>query len=350
MSKVATTTAVEDIEEEDNNLVPNTDGESVQNQGMPSSSSSSEAEDQKWKVFLTKIDKLDHLDCILNSKVRYDDMVSIGKKSASVLSSLLKELDGIPLGDRVTIINGLLDAQYHHHCFANEIENKSENDKDTTTENILYLIPGINIIYDAIFDETPSLDSIKETLNLLGIIGALVYAVVVTLPLAFDYEVYEGVIERWGEGGIYGNCWINGYYQIEYFNQTTTWASTLTFVSVVLVILHYFALVNTRLKTQEELNIWWYWTRWIILLTFVALVTGIINGFRALQNLSEWNIPNQHAINQDCSEELKSANNPWGYNARFVFATMCCCLIPGLIILSCAIASKHRHCSKTTQE
>ncbi len=61
-----------------------------------------------------------------------------------------------------------------------------EEDAEPKSVSIAAFIPFINIVYDFFFDETPSVEAMKETLNLLGVMGALIFTIVITIPLSFD--------------------------------------------------------------------------------------------------------------------------------------------------------------------
>ena len=72
------------------------------------------------------------------------------------------------------------------------------------------LIPFINLIHDLIFDEsTPSPESAKALLDILGLLNALLLASETGLLAAFSYSDLESVDIRFSNStdGSYGTYW-----------------------------------------------------------------------------------------------------------------------------------------------
>lgn len=198
-------------------------------------------------------------------------------------------------------------------------------------------IPVVNVVYDFFFDEPPSVDTMKETLNLIGVMGALIFTVVIAIPLSFDYDTYESMLERWAPGGVYENCWVDGYFEMEYFVLVTSISIAFAFTTVVLVIFVYVILVNTRMDTTAARTAWWRWVRWLYALIIGLLVGSCITSFMALGNLTEWNVPNRSVIESprnDCSSDLlKTSDNIWG--RRSIATSAICggfCVVAALIV------------------
>lgn len=198
-------------------------------------------------------------------------------------------------------------------------------------------IPFVNVFYDFFFDEAPTVETMKETLNLIGVMGALIFTVVIAIPLSFDYETYEAMVERWKIGGVYGNCWVDGYFEMEYFVLVTSISIAFAFTTVVLVIFVYVILANTRMDTLAARTAWWRWVRWLYAMIIGVLIGSCITSFMALGNLTEWNVPNRSVIDSPsnaCSKSLiSSSNNIWGQ--RSIATTAICggfCVVAGLIV------------------
>eukprot|EP00438_Fugacium_kawagutii_P014196 Skav207962 [mRNA] locus=scaffold108:592733:595848:+ [translate_table: standard] len=49
-------------------------------------------------------------------------------------------------------------------------------------------VPFFNIFYDIFFNGTPSVDAIKDSLNVQALLSALLIAIVISYPGAFDYD------------------------------------------------------------------------------------------------------------------------------------------------------------------
>lgn len=198
-------------------------------------------------------------------------------------------------------------------------------------------IPLVNVFYDFFFDEAPTVETMKETLNLIGVMGALIFTVVIAVPLSFDYDTYEAMLERWAVGGVYGNCWVDGYFEMEYFVLVTSISIAFAFTTVVLVIFVYVILANTRMDTLAARTAWWRWVRWLYALIIGVLIGSCITTFMALGNLTEWNVPNRSVIESPgnvCSKMLlTTSSNIWGQ--RSIATSAICggfCAVAGLIV------------------
>jgi hypothetical protein len=216
--------------------------------------------------------------------------------------------------------------------------------EDVTSLSIAAFIPFVNIIYDFFFDETPTLDAMKETLNLLGVMGTLIFTIVVTIPLSYDYDAYESMLERWSDSGAYANCWVGGFSELNYFINMTSISIAFAFITVVLVLFVYVVLVNSSFNSPEELTVWWLYTRWLYGFIFATLTLSCVTSFFALGNIIEWSVPNEHVLRSatnDCPLSLKtSPGNPMGF--RNVFTNWICgvSLCSAGLILSMAIRGK----------
>lgn len=205
-------------------------------------------------------------------------------------------------------------------------------------------IPFVNIVDDFFFDETPTIDAMKETLNLLGVMGALIFTIVIAIPLSFDYDAYESMLTRWSPGGTYANCWSDGYSELTYFVNMTSVSIAFAFITVVLVIFIYVVLVNSSFYNDHERTVWWRWVRWLYGFTFLTLTASSITSFYALGNIIEWSVPIQSVIESPthfCSARLKTGtDNVIGF--RNVFTNWICAvsLVSAGLLLSLAIRAK----------
>ena len=83
----------------------------------------------------------------------------------------------------------------------------------------LYKVPILNILYDMLFDDPPAVEKVQEVMNIIGLLSGLMLAVVITIPASVTYDDLLAVTTRWGPGGVYSNCWIDGWGQIEFWNK-----------------------------------------------------------------------------------------------------------------------------------
>lgn len=290
----------------------------------------------RWRMFLEPLNLIAYLDDIVDADVNFAAMVDVGRQNAYLLDKWLQELN-FPVEKRILLTQKFL---------SDDIEDILSYDEDSSQKSRKsiwwYGVPLVNIVYDVLFDEAPTIDTIKDFLNMFGLMGALVFTVAVTLPLSFDYEVFEGVIERWGPGGVYDGCWTDGYAQIEYFIYHCTLATTFCFLAVILVLLYYLVLVNLKMKSAKALEVWWLYTKWVVVIIFILLVVGVWATFMALQNVTEWNVPNRKAIDQDCTHILQENDNVWGTSVHTVVISCCTILTLCIAILSLAIRMKSK--------
>ena len=54
-----------------------------------------------------------------------------------------------------------------------------------------HVVPCVNMVYDLIFDVSPTPDQMKEILNIQALILALLFSMALALPAAFDFEEVE---------------------------------------------------------------------------------------------------------------------------------------------------------------
>ena len=166
----------------------------------------------------------------------------------SVQYSILRDM-GIAVVHRPVILAAV---QNYEELFATE---KPE------PPSIWYHVPILNLGYDVLFDKTPTITEMEDTLNLLGIMGALLFAVMFALPTAFDYETYEGVIERWGKNGTYEHCdWVHdGYDHLNYFNAKVIHSIAALFLSILFSLVVYIVVENANIEKPSQVKAFWYW-------------------------------------------------------------------------------------------
>lgn len=281
-----------------------------------------------WNRILEEFNLLEYESTILLSKLTVDQCLEVDD---ILVNEWLKELS-IPLGDRALIVSELKKVQKGNFSRWQLIED--ENIQVNESYSIIYFFPIVNLLA-ILFGELPDVDSLKSALELLGIMSALQFTVMITIPIAYDYSVYEAVVSRYAIGGLYGHCWRSGYEQIEYFAVMTSISIVFSFVVFILVMVYYIVLVHFDFTDKYELNVFWFYLRWGFFLCILMLTGSIVCGFSALQSIFEWNFPNEKALNGSCTEDLlNQVDNPWGAN-NIVSNT----LLPFSVILGCSILS-----------
>eukprot|EP00961_Rhodomonas_salina_P052099 699320-Rhodomonas_salina.2 len=69
--------------------------------------------------------------------------------------------------------------------------------RQTSKQSYLYQIPVVNIIYEGLFDTSPpSVEEVKEALNVMGLLSALLITVAMSIPGSVDYDELHEVVAR----------------------------------------------------------------------------------------------------------------------------------------------------------
>ena len=69
-----------------------------------------------------------------------------------------------------------------------------------TKERCIYFVencPIVCLFYDLFYDESPEIESVKEMLNLFGLISTLMLAILVDMAGSITHEELESVDEMW---------------------------------------------------------------------------------------------------------------------------------------------------------
>ena len=185
------------------------------------------------------------------------------------------------------------------------IQDTAPNDESSRTQKFtsfayafVRYVPVVNMFYDLLFDATPSPDSIKELLNLVGLIDALMLSIAIGYLTAVEYDELVELDERFMDLPE-GNS--TGYYDSYYgedtvgglqFNHVRGAPSTeyaiaciksisFLFASLSLSLMAYTDLVNkdfngeTAAKTEELVTAWWRYARIGVFLSVLGTVAGV---------------------------------------------------------------------------
>jgi len=209
---------------------------------------------------------------------------------------------------------------------------------------LLYYVPMVNIFVEVFIDKTPDLDSIRTILELLGIMGALLFSLIVSTITQVDYTRYYDAIERWETGGPYADCWISGQGEVEWFVVHAGDSMKFSFMSFIIIIITYILLAGTNFSSDEEVQAWWTWMKGAVLLCIFLLGAGIVDLFLALQNMIEWSVPNESFVAQHgCSiNMLASTDNIWGKNNVSTSVIIGISSLIAFIFFTGGVVSKHR--------
>lgn len=297
---------------------------------------SHDLEGLEWERFLNEIKLPQHIDLIIESELT---LMQFLKVDCILMDNWLRELK-IPLKDRAKIIFELRDIQEGGITKWLEEDDSEDDNKFKDTEiPLFFFIPYVNLV-GALFGEVPDIDSIKSALELLGIMSALQFTIMLTVPVAYDHSVYADVVRRFGEGGEYEHCFADGYEQIEHFALVTATAIVFSFVSFILVMVYYIVLVYTNFKSNGEIEAFWIYLKWGIVFCIIMITGSIVSGFLALESIIEWNFPNEKALNGECTEALlEEIDNPWGLNEMLTEIVLPIAVMFGILFVSLGLRS-----------
>lgn len=185
------------------------------------------------------------------------------------------------------------------------------NDGCTGLKRKLFRMPVFQFLALFYF-ATPTFEQVAEALNVFGIIGALLLSLVISLPGSLTYDDYMAANMRFSnttagvDYGKYKEMWYANSLSYatpaisDSFFYTINLSVSALSTSVLLVVVVYFHLVfgktavsAAHVTKREREQMWWRWTKWVILATVLLLVAGIIMFFLAFWSWVLIKLPDQ---------------------------------------------------------
>jgi hypothetical protein len=153
-------------------------------------------------------------------------------------------------------------------------------------------IPFVNLIYDLIFDTNPHPDGLKDALNLIGLIDALILGFALSMLTSIDYQELLDADNRFMDPSVNNDpLGYHEYYESKEFGTTGSvsaifafniyMAILFMFVSLIIVLLIYLDYVNKSFdaRTKDDQSTlytsWWKYAKYCLLLCFLACVFGL---------------------------------------------------------------------------
>ena len=59
-----------------------------------------------------------------------------------------------------------------------------------------HVVPGVNLVYDIFFDAPPTVNQLKEMLNLVALVSSLIFSVIAGVLFSYSFDDYEEAIKR----------------------------------------------------------------------------------------------------------------------------------------------------------
>ena len=211
---------------------------------------------------------------------------------------------------------------------------KEKGREQKTSKWVLCLkyVPYINSAYDLVFDKTPNCDSVKDLLNLIGLIDALMLGIVFSVVTAVDFDSAIEADERFMVPSDDPDK--NGYYELYESNDSVRAneefgapsASFLSdcgigisclFNSLVVILLTYMDIVHkdfdayTPAKREKLMESWWKAGRFLIIASLALAYFGVVYSIASVVPLIYINFPDYKVEAE--GKLIRQANAPYEY-------------------------------------
>jgi len=197
--------------------------------------------------------------------------------------------------------------------------------------------PVINVIYDLLFDEPPCFSALDKTLNLFGLVDALLLTVVMTIPMSFSYDELVEMNERYTEPGGYRDFFngLSNYvgYSEGFEGMHGMYSNRLNFncsialnclsMSFISVVILYVVMSNSNLQDDETTKHWWKYIRWLVLGQFVFTMVGFTYAYNAIYLTVECKFPDSFKEEGRALDSSFEPANTHTYNKlSYMFSTI----------------------------
>lgn len=223
-------------------------------------------------------------------------------------------------------------------------------------------IPLVNLIYDAFFDDIPVFQNVKETVNALTLISALGLTIATATPGAFEAEEFDAFLAKFEDGGQYECFRLNdgrdvGTYFYDYFIYDSVNALSFSAGSLSAFLLFILSAASAEFSDMDPkvFEVWWRYSRWLVLGGAVALVYSMIKTCHAFMDLYTIKFPDYVLVEGgECTIKtgmlgrpiwpysFASVDSQWAYiwgNMGFVLNV---CTWGSLVLISLSARAKYR--------
>ena len=268
-------------------------------------------------------------------------------------NALLAELN-VPIRDRVKFLaTGKLDQKKATSG------TPPGNDERTFYQKLLEEMPVINIIYDLLFDDPPGLDQIKDSLNTVGVLSALVLSVALTVPGSYDYDTLDAFVERFADGGVYNDAGCDaseGERRLGLLITDTVNSISFSGATIFMVTMFYISICSSQMsELSSEYISWWYYVRWLLFAAFVSTFTSVLYIFLMLKDVIIVAFPDYYIMKHKlCGDGYQSwpfvAKSSWGFTFGMVGIVLWTTVAMSFLITSLAARARFRSASGITAQ
>jgi hypothetical protein len=215
-----------------------------------------------------------------------------------------------------------------------------------TIRSICHQLPLLNIFYVFLFDGAPQESEVRDILNTMILLSALIVTVVVSYVTSFEVDEIKNWKATFESDGIYA-CLGEDIFTEWYGYFIRDSCNAIGFSSACCLSLVMFYIVSSNLEFNiedyngfETYHIWWRYARWIICTSVIGLILSLLYMFYAIMDLYIIKFPDYYLLTVEggCEEDhnkwVYSSESSWGYavnNLKFV-------LFSGLTATSCFLS------------
>ena len=154
----------------------------------------------------------------------------------------------------------------------------------STISRFIKYIPVLNLFYDIFFNGTPSIEAIKDSLNVQALLSALLIAIVISYPGAFEYDELKEATLR------VGRCYYafdpDPFMAANYLREEVFYSTLFLSNNVLMVVLVYLSLAGLKLNDElgeERFENWYYYVRFLLVFMTLFMVAGGASGSRTIR-------------------------------------------------------------------
>jgi hypothetical protein len=157
--------------------------------------------------------------------------------------------------------------------------------------------PLVNLVYDLLFDEPPSVANVEKLLNVYGLVSALLLGSILGLQGSVSVEELEEADRRYQVAQLERRCWYNEDYKdydtfggqyshrLAFFYNVATVCISATLFCTVLVFMCFTS--HDFDNDKPAFDRWWTYGRWPVAFIFLAMMVGSSQTFNAFVTLGE---------------------------------------------------------------
>ncbi|CAE7256863.1 unnamed protein product [Symbiodinium pilosum] len=138
-------------------------------------------------------------------------------------------------------------------------------------------VPGLNVLYDIFFNGTPSLEAIKDSLNVQALLSALLIAIVISFPGAFEHDELKEASTRLSKCLFSSNP--DPLAASDLLKREVFWSSLFLSNNVLMVVMVYLSLAGLKLQAnnaEERFKAWYFYARFLLFFMTMFMMAGVL--------------------------------------------------------------------------